>query len=297
VSGDWGDALWEGMEPEPDTTTPVVDNVPALPMASEFGTPPASDADFVKGMDPAELFDYANKAYDKHVGDEVDAVWQIGTALNAARPHFSKGEWIPHVEDNFHGTRQLANRWQNIAAWLGDSPSNVTHLVTNDDGTPMEHPSINAVLKAMRKSKKDPKPPKSSVLLNRWLKRMDALAEEGMELYKHLPATATEAKEVGYRVRDNIDAFQELDDLVADIAEPTDELTSPRLNRWLKQLDAVVEEAHLEMRQHLPVTKSQAEMVSNKVMSAIGELQDLCLDIAQAADEDDDDADGIGAAS
>ncbi len=216
----WG-AQWEGFDEKPDTTKRS-DTTKTLVKVSATETSAAFD---FTGADLGELATYANKWHDEIVGDALEAAWHAGQALNAAKAQMTKrGDFTPWLTVNFRGSRQTAYDYMRIAA-AGGCPADVVKFTTNADGTTKTQPSINAALKAIAKrNKKDPAPPKSSTIFNRWCKRLDTVAGQARtEMPNHLGhLTATAAEEVAVKMRGWIDVLEDLYSLVAEIADEPD---------------------------------------------------------------------------
>jgi hypothetical protein len=210
---------WEAEWEEPESKKPV-----AIKAITKAETAP-SDSSASPDSTAAELDELAataNKWHDEATSHAVEAAWHAGTALNNAfelKEHGGHGNWCPWLKENFHGSRKTATDYRNIAK-AGDSVAKVTSLVTFADGTPVPNPSINAVLKAIAKrNKKDPKPPKSSTLFNRWLKKVDAVIGDGPAMSDnagHL--TSTEADKVADQMEGWIEILRDVQDFVSGIA-------------------------------------------------------------------------------
>lgn len=192
----------------------VIEGVPKEPEAE-------SEVDLT-GANLDQLAHEANKWHAQAVGNALEAAWHAGTALNAAKAQLTKhGQVTMWLEANFDGSRQTAYDYMRIAD-AGDSPEVVVNLTTNADGTPMLHPSINAALRSIaKKKKKKPKPPKSSTKLNRWLKKLDTVAEEARgQMHRNLGhLTVAEAQKIAVRMRDAIDDVEEIYSAVGDLAD------------------------------------------------------------------------------
>ncbi|MEB4210987.1 DUF3102 domain-containing protein [Mycobacterium sp. 94-17] len=207
------EAQWDGFDDdEPDTTTANAKREASAALVK------VSVTDFFDGADLAELSNYADKWHDQAVNGVLEAAWHSGKALLSAQRKLNHGEWIPWVTNNFKGSRSTAADYMRIAS-NADTPADVVSLTTSEDGTPMERPSINAVLKAI--AKRDTKKrgtPKSSTIFNRWLKKLDAVATAAPNIYVgHL--TTSSANDVASDLRRWIDALEDLYDTISAIAD------------------------------------------------------------------------------
>lgn len=209
------EASWEGFDDEqPNTATAKRETSAALVKVSA--------AEFFDGADLAELSNYADKWHDQAVNGVLEAAWHSGKALIAAQAKLNHGEWIPWVTNNFKGSRSTAADYMRIAT-NADTPADVVNLTTSEDGTPMERPSINAVLKAIAKrDTKKPGNPKPSTIFNRWLKKLDTAADAAPTIHVgHL--TPSSANDVASQMRRCIDALEDLYDTVSAIADADEE--------------------------------------------------------------------------
>jgi hypothetical protein len=176
----------------------------------------------IEEADLDELAAIANKWHDAAVGTYLESAWHAGSALIAAKAQLDHGQWLPWLESYFHGSRQTAADYMRIAG-AGDSPANVVRALHLDE-TPQ--PSIRAATKALTGGTAQPKSKagsKDSTVVNRFLKRMDAVADAARtDVSKRLGTmTQTEATEVATLMRGAIDVLEQLYDLVADIADHT----------------------------------------------------------------------------
>jgi Protein of unknown function (DUF3102) len=174
----------------------------------------------IEEADLDELAAIANRWHGQAVGTYLESAWHAGSALIAAKAQLDHGQWLPWLESFFNGSRQTAADYMRIAG-AGDSPADVVSSLHLSE-TPQ--PSINAATKALSGGTSKPTPQtgsKDSTVVNRFLKRMDAVADAARtDVSKRLGTmTQTEALITADKMRGAIDVLEHLYDLVSDIAD------------------------------------------------------------------------------
>jgi hypothetical protein len=221
-------ALKAAEVPEPITDDEeVVAELVALP--TQFDVLDLGPADFTVTVAEAglgELASIANKYHDGAVGAYLENAWHAGHALLAAKAQLGHGGFLPWLQVNFHGSRQMANDYMRIAA-AGDSPANVVTSLHLDETA---QPSINAATKvlaartAASKSagkKRDTVAKKQKTVRDSALKKVRAVADfVRKEAVKALGTmTRTDADEYASELKGYLEVLDEYYDKVNHIAK------------------------------------------------------------------------------
>lgn len=99
-------------------------------------------------LDLATLADEANRYHDaahNACRGMLQAAWNAGTALNAAKELCEHGEWLPWLKANFHGSERNAQNYMRIAK----------NAASADLASSKE--SIDKVLKSLSKQRRETK--------------------------------------------------------------------------------------------------------------------------------------------